>query len=360
MKNLTVLMIDGQSTYALNVIRCLANAGHQVHVLSTVHRASLRVARHVGSFRIWNGIDGPGALAACEEIAREVRADLCMAIDEAAIGVLAENSAPLSVPIAPIPTAASLRTAIDKWQFAEFSRTWQLPHPPTYLCTPDAAFRQCLAAVRFPVLIKPRRGGNAAGIRQFADREALLRHLGANPQLYGTTIVQTLIPGEDIDCSVLCRDGKILAHTIQRAFLPTEGFKPPGAVEFVHDDNVLRVVRDAMMMFNWTGVAHIDLRRDAETDELRFLEINPRFWGSVLASLHAGVNFPHLACLAALDESFTAPRFRECRYVAGSTAARLWRHGQIGMRRAGFRFRDTALAYALADPLACFLDLFRN
>jgi predicted ATP-grasp superfamily ATP-dependent carboligase len=358
-KNLSVLLIDGQSTYALNVIRCLATAGHQVHVLSTADRASLRVAQPVSSFRLWDGIDGPGALAACEEIARQLQADLCLAIDEQAIAVLAESPDRPSVPIAPIPTVASLRTAVDKWQFAEFSRTWQLPHPPTYLCTPDAEFQRRLAAVRFPVLIKPRRGGNAAGIRQFRDREALLRHLDNNPQLFGTTIIQTLIPGEDIDCSVLCRDGKILAYTIQRPFLPSEGFKPPGAVELVHDDDVLRVVRDALMTLNWTGVAHIDLRREAETNDLRILEINPRFWGSVLASLHAGVNFPHLACLAALDEPFAVPSFRECRYVAGSTAARLWRHGQIGLRRAGFSFRDTALAYALADPVAWFLDFFK-
>jgi hypothetical protein len=137
-------------------------------------------------------------------------------------------------------------------------------------------------------------------------------------------------------------------------------FRPPGGVEFVHDERVIGVVRELMAAVRWSGVAHVDLRYDSNTGAVNIIEVNPRFWGSVLASLHAGVNFPHLACLAALGRPFVAPDFRTCRYVAGSTALSYWKRGRFGRRSTGFAFTDTLFWYARYDLLPALIEPFQK
>jgi len=66
-------------------------------------------------------------------------------------------------------------------------------------------------------------------------------------------------------------------------------------IEFVYDERVVQVVERLMRLLNWSGVAHIDLRFDQDEDEIKVIEINGRYWGSLLGSLNAGINFPALA-----------------------------------------------------------------
>lgn len=42
------------------------------------------------------------------------------------------------------------------------------------------------------------------------------------------------------------------------------------------------------------GVGEVDSRYDPSTDTYQLLELNPRFWASLLYSLEAGINFPEL------------------------------------------------------------------
>jgi D-aspartate ligase len=105
-----------------------------------------------------------------------------------------------------------------------------------------------------------------------------------------------------------------------------------------------------MRALEWTGVAHLDLRVDGRSGAVTVIEANPRFWGSVLGSLHAGVNFPYLTCLASLGQPFEAPGFRACRYVSGAGAVEQWLRGRLGTKYAGFGFSDTVFRYVLSDP----------
>lgn len=45
---------------------------------------------------------------------------------------------------------------------------------------------------------------------------------------------------------------------------------------------------------NWHGPAMVEFRRDPETSEFYLMEINPRFWGSLVLGIEAGVDFPYV------------------------------------------------------------------
>ena len=143
----------------------------------------------------------------------------------------------------------------------------------------------------------------------------------------------------------------MLAHTIQRATSPAPNrFQPSRAVEFVAHDEVLRLVKRLMAALNWNGVAHVDLREDVSTGRVEIIEVNPRFWGSLLGSLHAGVNFPHLAALSALGVPHPEIVYRGCRYASGTFAVRAWLKTAMTGRASGVGLRETPFVHALADP----------
>src|SRR5205085_9406956 len=115
-----------------------------------------------------------------------------------------------------VPPLASFDIAQDKWQLAQFARRHALPHPTTVLAAgliDDPAERN---ALDFPILLKPRSGANGAGIVRVPTADALvaeLQQVTRNPWDY---IAQVETTGYDIDCSVLCRQGEVIAHTVQR------------------------------------------------------------------------------------------------------------------------------------------------
>ena len=356
MKDLSVLLIDGESSFSLSVARCLNASGVRLHVLSTSATVPLRFSRHCSTFHVWNGCDRDGADGELVRIARQLGVDICLGAGLPAIQFLSQHAGRLRLRVAPVPHPYDLNITADKWAFASFLKRCRLPHPDTILAAAllaeDGARHDRLGELRFPVLLKPRGGSNGIGITRFETPDPLLRRLRDNPQLLDRHIVQSLIPGHDIDCSVLCDNGRVLAYTIQRASGDiTTSFRPARRIEFVEDHRVLEVVSALMTSIGWTGVAHVDLRIDARTDEVTLIEVNPRFWGSVLGSLHAGVNFPHLACLAGMGQPFDVPRFRPCRYVSGAGAIEQWLRGRFATKQAGFGVSDTVFRYVLTDPL---------
>jgi predicted ATP-grasp superfamily ATP-dependent carboligase len=357
-KAFKVLLLDGESPYALAVARCLSFApAVKLDVLSSRKWAPLRFSRGVSSFVESSGWETREAAAQSAALASAARADLWLATAESAIGFLVRERQRLPVPHTGVPPRQGLEIGRDKWQLKCFLDWAALPHPATELCTQGAGSLERLAALRFPVLIKPRFGGNGAGIRKVADITELIEYV-RTADLWDRAVAQTFIQGQDIDCSVLCAGGEIRAYTIQRGFTPTPAFRPPGGVEFLHDDRVLTVVRELMAALAWDGVAHVDLRYSKGADQINVIEVNPRFWGSVLASLHAGVNFPYLACLTALGEPFDIPAFHPCRYVAGGTALRHWARGKVRARESGFSLSDTLFWYARGDPVPTILEPF--
>ncbi|MFQ5436991.1 MAG: ATP-grasp domain-containing protein, partial [Anaerolineae bacterium] len=136
-----------------------------------------------------------------------------------------------------------------------------IPCPRTRLVTSDENFEQSLNCLSFPALLKPVRGSDGKGIQIFNDSVSLIKTLEKNKDFAGQYIVQSFIDGYDIDCNVLCQDGKILAHTIQKGFIfRGRQFAPPAGIEFVQNEQIFEIVNRWVSATRWTGVAHLDLR----------------------------------------------------------------------------------------------------
>lgn len=353
----SVLLADGESAFALPVLRCLSCVpGVRTTVVARAPWAPIRFSRHAQRYIfVEHAPDDERRVAALGRIAREERADVVIAAGQRTIRLLSANAEELarSTRVAHVPETTTFDVAADKWELACFLERERIAHPPTILYRDEPSFEEELASLRFPALIKPALGGSGHGIELFKSRADLRAYFAARPK-GEKHVVQSYIDGNDIDCSVLCVDGRIVAHTIQREFLPGyRRFGPPVGVDFVHDRQTLELAERLVGTLRWTGIAHIDMRYDAADKKVKIIEINPRYWGSLLGSLIAGVNFPHIACLAALGADTPTDDFVETRYVAGRAALDRLMRGLFNGRPD--KEDRSCMSFVMQDPLP---DLF--
>jgi predicted ATP-grasp superfamily ATP-dependent carboligase len=177
--------------------------------------------------------------------------------------------------------------------------------------------------------------------------------LAVRPRKVMRYVVQSLVPGTDAGVGVLCRDGRILAHATQRPISSVlTGYRLPTEIEMFDHTGAESLVRTICEALQWSGIANIDLRIDERDGSPSVIEVNPRYWSSLLASHAAGVDFPHLACLAALGVEFDAPRQRAQRFLqAKSSLRQCLRALKSGSLSSMPRLGETVWPYLLADPL---------
>lgn len=354
--DISILIPDGDSQHALPVTRCLARvSGFKVHILSRDPWSNVRFSRHCASFTHLNGASGDDqALDAISRTVKQVNAGVLLPVSEPGIRLAAARRRDLeAIVVTSVPPLDAFDTAIDKWRLADFMQTHGISTPRTILLRVDSALNEQLDELTFPVLLKPTRSTNGMGIRQFNDRSSLLNFLGTQQNNEREYIIQNLVRGYDIDCSVLCREGEILAYTIQKSIIPNpKRFCPPYAIEFLRHEEVLQVASKLLRALGWSGVAHLDMMVEEANNRVVIIELNARYWGSLLGSLSAGVNFPYLAVKESLGQPLPQVAFRHIRHIAPYASLRLLAHMPFAHGFGGFRFSETGWPYLLADPFS--------
>jgi predicted ATP-grasp superfamily ATP-dependent carboligase len=246
----------------------------------------------------------------------------------------------------------------------QLARQHHIPSPQSILVTLNSEFYQQLSNLEYPVLLKPTSQKGGQGIRRFETQTDLQSFLEQQDeqQFKNNYLVQSHLPGLDLGLSVLCDRGKILAFTIQKELIANRyRFGPLMAMEFIEQEDVLNHGKRLLSALNWSGVAHVDMREDNRDGQVKLLEINARYWGSLLGSLVAGVNFPLLAYQKALNIPFSLPDKQFSRYVHTTTALKeLFLHPFGRNRLKGFTLRETGLRFFIIDPLPEIVKTIKN
>jgi D-aspartate ligase len=362
-KPISVLMLDGQAPYALLTARCLTRApGIRLHVLSLTDRALVRYARGIAAFELMPAL--PDDAARCEMLEKVVRRngiDVLLGSSEDAIEFISVNRDELvgMCAIVATPGGGEMAIARNKWLFSRHMATNAIPHPKTCLVTDGPAFRSGVASLAPPLLLKPVQGSGGEGMISFGSAEQLFAYVEGGHFFGDRYVVQSLVGGRDGGCNVLCRAGKILVSTVQKSVVANrQPFGPPSCVDVIRDEETVSVIARVMESLNWSGVANVDLRFDPQDTRVTVLEINPRYWGSVLASHFAGVNFPYLACLEGMGIPLPEPDFRSVRFTWHKS--RVFAGLLAGEREQPVESRGSILRYMIPDPLPEIIDLGRK
>ncbi len=359
MDKFSVLIPDGENEHALWVARSLTDSGQvRLHILSSKRWMPVRFSHHCRLYKFDSSrANYAQRLDALAEITRHTHIDVILPVSEEGVLFAATKREALSklAALPPIPEIETLKTAKNKWLLNQFACQYDLPVPEAILVTFDSAFDRRVSALEYPVLLKPTTMTDGQGIRRFDAPSDLLGFLKSQDKepFEAKYLVQTYVPGSDMGLSVLCQDGEILAFTIQRGIISAaHRFGPLMAMQFISQEDVLNAGQKLVSALRWSGVAHIDFRHDSRDGRAKIIEMNARYWGSLLGSLVAGVNFPYLACLKAQGIPFTRPEYQRSKYIYTTAIIKEGLLSLLGKSSLdGYAFRETGLRFFLADPL---------
>ncbi len=351
----SVLIPDGESHLLIFVINSLSQIkGIEIHVMSNVKFISMRSSRYIASFAYYPKTENEQLwITNVNNVIIKHKIDLVMPIFENCMETIIKHKKSfVGEKLCLLPDLVNFGKARNKWLLTQHLLLNNIPFPKSVLYSPNESLTLTLENLRFPIIIKPVIGsGGGDGVYLFQNRDELESYLHTK-KFDCAQIIQEYVKGYDIGCSVLCKSGNILAFTIQKAtMLNSNPFKPWLGVEFVYEEDLYAIVERLMKSLTWYGVAHIDLKYDVDNQTFKIIEVNTRFWGSLDASLIAGVNFPHLYCLASKNESFETPQYKNINYLNLKGLAKTLFKDKSLLFDFNFIMKNTPVGFALKDPL---------
>lgn len=270
-----------------------------------------------------------------------------------------------------IPNALALERLTDKAACGAMARSAGIPTPASVLVEAHAATAAKLPRdFALPAYVKPRRSFELTGPGHWrtvkkASTPAELSHAVERLGRHGDLLVQEGFSGHGVGVELLMRAGGILLEfQHRRVHQPPDG----GPSSYRVSMPVTPALRDAaqrlLAPLNYTGVAMVEFLVAPETGEWRFLEVNPRFWGSLPLGLAAGADFPYGLYRMMLDRPVPAPEYTSGIYCRNwSLDAGWWRRALRAPAANGWRpalrqlgtnvvtLRERSDTFALDDPL---------
>jgi protein-tyrosine-phosphatase/predicted ATP-grasp superfamily ATP-dependent carboligase len=150
----------------------------------------------------------------------------------------------------------------------------------------------------WPLVLKPHTSYDPANPASRQEVRKVYREQDYAPALAetlrgGPVLVQENVPGRGVGVELLLRDGEpLLIFQHVRVHEPLMG----GGSSYRKSVRVSAELLDASLALlrplAYTGVAMVEFKVDDASGRFFFMEVNPRFWGSLPLALAAGVDFP--------------------------------------------------------------------
>jgi predicted ATP-grasp superfamily ATP-dependent carboligase len=309
-----VLITDGDNRSALAAVRSLGRRGHFVVTAGESPDCLAGVSRFTSVFvRCPSPVNDPQSfLAAILEVVREHRIDVVLPMTEITTLLLTEHRAALPAScVLPFADVDAIARASDKGAMVRLAREAGVPVPATIEAADLATALAKLDTLTYPVVLKPTRsrvrtatGWIDSSVSYAADRAELEARLRALAPENFPVLFQERIRGPGVGFFALYDRGRLVANFAHRRLRE----KPPsGGVSVLResipvDARALEYGTRLLGRLGWHGVAMVEFKQDERDGDLRLMEINARFWGSLQLAIDSGVDFPALLVAIAAGE----------------------------------------------------------
>ncbi len=191
----------------------------------------------------------------------------------------------------------------DKSQTLGIARDMGIPYPSTWLPENSDEVEMCADEIRYPAVIKARKGTAADGVWYAKDRFELIRlyqsatsKKNAGDGLIrdsSAPMIQEYISGELHDAAAFCIDGEMKLGLTQKRLMTRPLSGGMGIVNVTtKNEQLLHYAEKIIDRVKWNGVMLMDFIIDDDSGEPKLLEVNPRFWGTTWLTIQAGYNYP--------------------------------------------------------------------
>jgi predicted ATP-grasp superfamily ATP-dependent carboligase len=358
-----VLVTDGEFKHTLGVVRDLAAAGHEVHLLARSRRAP---AAHSRAVRAWypSPAAGPELDARLLEIAARLVPVSVVPVGSSAMAAAdrLRGRWPEGVRVAIAPPGA-YATAMRKDSTAAAARTVQVEAPRERLVANGNEVRAALEAFGAPLVLKSSREEGVKALRYVRDPAGIdAAYAAVRATAAEGVLAQEYVRGAGYGFSALYWNGRRMRAFMHRRLRewPPSGGTSAAAESLPECPPLERAGTELLDALGWHGVAMVEFKGDPG-GRLVLMEINAKFWGSHDLALDAGVRFP--SDLVALLEGRTLapqPPVRRVRYT-WPLGGDLW-HGLARPQSLPTVLWDSVSPWvhrslSLADPLPHLFEL---
>jgi predicted ATP-grasp superfamily ATP-dependent carboligase len=215
----------------------------------------------------------------------------------------------------PIATSEQIARVQDKREMLLAARKVGIAAPATYMLSDDEDINAVAERIRYPVVLKPRlswlRSGEtwiSGGVQFIHNPAELMEKYTKAHALIPYPLVQERLEGEGRGVFLLIWNGELKAAFCHRRLRE----KPPwGGVSVYReslpfDRDIVEKSYRLLQECGWQGPAMVEFKVDNRDGELKLMEVNGRFWGSLQLALDAGMNFPLLYYRLAIGENVPA------------------------------------------------------
>jgi len=105
-------------------------------------------------------------------------------------------------------------------------------------------------------------------------------------------IVQEYFRGTGIGFFTLYENGKLVRYFMHKRLreTPRTGGSSVSAIS-IYDSDIYNKGKKLLDNLKWHGVAMVEFKKNFETNEIKLIEVNPKFWGSHDLAIASGINF---------------------------------------------------------------------
>ena len=173
----------------------------------------------------------------------------------------------------------------DKYKTYEFLVKNYLPAPKTYISLTKALDHYKKGELKFPVIVKPRKGSASIGIKKIDSKQDLMNEFKDNKGL----MIQEMFKGQEYGVDIFNNENCEPLCIFAKKKIKMRAGETDKAVTF-YDKEMIDFLKDFSEKLGFYGPADIDLFK--QDDKYLITEINPRFGAGYPTSHAVGADFP--------------------------------------------------------------------
>lgn len=190
-----------------------------------------------------------------------------------------------------LPEFESLKTAHKKDLSTELSQRLNIPLPLTVHPVNEQDCTAFFNQSQKPIVLKYQNSNSSKGVFYIETREQLKNHL----KNIGSFLLQEYVRGEGYGVSMLYYNGRCKASFTHKRLSEKISTGGTSTLRISTRNEVLEQYAKTLLdNLSWNGVAMVEFKWDEERKKGYFIEINPRFWGSLALPYYSGMDFPWL------------------------------------------------------------------
>ncbi len=294
-----ILMLDGNSSQCLPLIRSFFKKGHWVTLVTPSKFSSGYFSRYAKEKLIWPKITGNEEefYKVLRDHIRSTKYDVVLGLSDVSSGILSCHKEEVEKFVSTVvPNYKIFSMAVNKYATMQLCMANGIPCPLTF--DDNEAYSEGLKKnLKFPAVVKPKRGVGAQGFTVVHDWNLLIEKLPELQQNYGSMLIQEYIPNQrQYTVEAFCdQNSELKACVISRKvrFFPVSGGTSSCNIT-VNEPEITLTVERLLKKLKWTGIANIDFVFDPRDNTYKVIEINPRIGATAKIAFLTGVDLSEM------------------------------------------------------------------